>query len=66
MPQNRAAIAQIVNAYARHTYSNHPHPPATPSNTDTNTNTDSNAAIAQAWQSLRFPLAWYALRRRET
>ena len=66
MPQNRAAIAQIVNAYARHTYSNHPHPPATPSNTDTNTDTDSNAAIAQAWQSLRFPLAWYALRRRET
>ena len=54
LPEKRAAIGQIVNAYARHTYSGHPRAGA-----------PADPAIAEAWQSVRFPLAWYALRRRE-
>ena len=54
MPQQQAAIQRIVNAYTRQTYSGH-----------TPADADEAPGIAEAWRSLRFPLALYALRRRE-
>jgi transglutaminase-like putative cysteine protease len=54
LPEQQSAIRQIVNAYARRTYSGR----ATAEATDAD-------SIAEAWQALRFPLALYALRRRE-
>ena len=59
LPEQQSAIRQIVNAYARHTYSGRApadHPAAA----------DADAAITEAWKAVRFPLAVYALRRRET
>ena len=55
LPEQRAAIFTIVDAYARHAYA--AHRPAPPSQT---------ATIAQAWAALRTPLLLRALRRRET
>ena len=54
LPEQQPAIGQIVNAYARQTYSGR----AAPDGSDADT-------VAAAWRSLRFPLALYAVRRRE-
>ena len=54
VPEQGQEIGRIVNAYARHTYAGHGHSSA-----------DAEADVAEAWKSVRGPLAWYALRRRE-
>ena len=55
LPGQEAAIYQIVNAYAQHTYSER-----------ALTGPAVGEQVAHAWQSLRLPLFLYALRRRET
>ena len=54
IPQQRAAVLSIVNAYALHTYAGRS--PAGAPDID---------GIAQAWKAVRGPLALHALRRRE-
>ncbi len=54
LPEQQPAILQIVNAYARHTYSG-----------PTRANPPADAALTEAWKAVRFPLTWHALRRRE-
>lgn len=54
VPEQGQDIRRIVNAYARHTYSGRE--PA---------GGDADAGVIEAWKTVRGPLAWYALRRRE-
>ena len=54
MPEQQAAIQRIVNAYTRQTYSGR-----------TPADADDSSGISEAWKTIRFPLALYALRRRE-
>ena len=54
MPAQQQAIQRIVNAYTRQTYSGRILADA-----------DDPGGISEAWKTLRFPLALYALRRRE-
>ena len=54
LPEQAQEIRRIANAYARHTYAGHE-----PSGAD------ADAGVIDAWKTVRGPLAWYALRRRE-
>ena len=54
VPEQAQDIGRIVNAYVRHTYAGREHLAA-----------DANPDVAEAWKTVRGPLAWYALRRRE-
>ena len=54
LPQHRSAVFNIVDAYALSTYSGRSpadHP--------------ASGGVATAWNSLRLPMIWYAVRRRE-
>lgn len=54
VPEQAPDIGRIVNAYARHRYAGHEHSGA-----------DANDGVIEAWKTVRGPLAWHALRRRE-
>ena len=54
LPEQAQDIGRIVNAYVRHTYAGRELLAA-----------DADPDVAEAWKTVRGPLAWYALRRRE-
>ena len=54
LPEQAPDIRRIVNAYARHTYAGRD-----------DSGVDADAGVVDAWKTVRGPLAWYALRRRE-
>jgi len=56
LPEQRPAVRRIVDAYALRTYAGR---------SDVAENAD-DGHVADAWRDVRFPLLWYALRRRET
>lgn len=57
LPEQRAPVAAIVGAYARHTYAGR---------TDGDADADAAAGLIESWNTLRVPLLLYALRRRDT
>ena len=54
LPEQRAAVLRIVNAYTLRTYAGR-----------ASGETSAGDDVAEAWQTVRMPLLWYALRRRE-
>ena len=54
VPEQGEEIRRIVNAYARHTYAGRD-----------GSHADADAGLVEDWKTVRGPLAWYALRRRE-
>lgn len=54
VPERAPEVGRIVNAYARHTYAGREDHGA-----------DADAGVIEAWKTVRGPLTWYALRRRE-
>ena len=54
MPEQASDIGRIVSAYTRHTYAGRD-----------DSREDADAGVVEAWKTVRGPLAWYALRRRE-
>ena len=54
LPEQATEVGRIVNAYARHRYAGREGSTA-----------DADAGVIEAWKTVRGPLTWYALRRRE-
>ena len=59
LPEQRAPVAVIVDAYARRTY-------AGPAGASADADAGATASLHDAWNRLRVPLLLYALRRRDT
>ena len=54
VPEQAPQVGRIVNAYTRHTYARRD-----------DSSADADAGVIEAWKTVRGPLTWYALRRRE-
>ena len=67
LPEQRASVLRIVNTYALYTYAGRSTVDGTARRVYSDHTADGGGedGIAEAWRSLRFPLALYALRRRE-
>ena len=68
LPDQRASVRRIIDAYALHTYARRSTVDGTARRVYSDHTTeggDDGDGIAEAWRSLRFPLMLHALRRRE-